>query len=134
MAGLRSDVCHASSSPLVSEVWGDFLPEASAKSAGLLCRHCCLTAPTAGPGDREDSAPRKVSMGEGRWPSEMLICGSDLAALGVGGTDKWQAELTASMNSALKKRVRAIAVIPSRQGGQGSNKGILSAYSGPEFF
>lgn len=69
---------------------------------------CCvdtaaLTAPTAGPGDREDSAPRRLAWEKGRWPSEMLICGSDLAALGVGGTDKWQAELTASMNSALRE-------------------------------
>lgn len=101
---------------------------------------CCvdtaaLTAPTAGPGDWEDSAPRRLAWEKGRWPSEMLICGSDLAALGewgalTNGRLNWQPAWTLH-----SKKSEPIAVmIPSRQGGQGSNKGILSAYSGPEFF
>ena len=50
----------------------------------------------------------------------------------VGSIDKWQTELTGSVNS--EKSELIAVMIPSRRGGQGSNKGILSAYSEPEFF
>lgn len=53
---LNSDVCHAFSSPLVSEVWGDFLPEASARPAGLL------------------------------WPTTLLLLPPLLLAWGIGKT------------------------------------------------
>lgn len=85
-----------------SEVWGDFLPEASASSAGLLwLSTLALTVPPAGPGDREDCI-QKVSMGEGELALKDAHLWLRFSCFGrVGGTDKWQAELRASVNTAL---------------------------------
>ena len=70
-----------------SEVWGDFLPEASASSAGLLWLSTLLLLLSLllaqGIGK---TASRRSAWERGCWPSETLICGSDLAALGEWGT------------------------------------------------
>lgn len=52
----------------------------------------------------------------------------------MGATDKWQTELMPAWTQHSEKSELIAVMIPSRQGGQGSNKGILSAYSEAEFF
>lgn len=79
---LNFDVCPDSSSLLVSGFWGDFQPEASAKAhcwTGMAAAAAVLTAPSPGPGG---VLPEGQHGGTGSWPSEMLICCPDLAALG----------------------------------------------------